>query len=115
MGLNRKATATIANGASLSGAILLGAGVPLALEMPAAFTGTSITFQGSDDGVTYQNLYDDAAQEITVTVAASRNVTLPASLLAGYKFLKLRSGTAGSPTAEGGDRTIGIINRLDLP
>ena len=112
-GINRDATATIANGASLSSAIALGAGVPLGLQMPASFTGTAITFQTSHDGMTYQNLYDDAGNEISVTVAASQNVSLPASVMAAWRFLKIRSGTAGSPTAEGGARTLTLINRVE--
>lgn len=112
MAQNRDATATIANAASLSGAICLGAGVPLAVQMPAAFTGTELTFQGSIDNATFQNIYDGAV-ELSVTVAASLMVGLPASVLAGWTYLKLRSGTAGSPTAEGGARTLKVINRVE--
>jgi YD repeat-containing protein len=112
-GINRDATVTIANGASLSGAVFLGAGVPLAVQMPAAFTGTQLTFQTSHDGTTYQNMYDDSGNEVAVTVAASRNVALPASMMAAWRYLKLRSGTAASPTAEGGNRTIMLVNRLE--
>lgn len=112
-GINRDATVTIANGASLSGAVMLGAGVPLAVQMPAAFTGTQLTFQTSHDGSTYQNLYDDAGNEIAVTVAASSNVALPASVMAAWRYVKLRSGTASVPTTEAADRTLKLINRLD--
>lgn len=111
--INRQATATIANGASLSGAVCLGQGVPLSIQMPSAFTGTALTFQGSNDNSTYQNLYDDAGNELTVTVAASRNVLLPASALAGWTFLKVRSGTSGSPTTEAAARTLKINNRVE--
>lgn len=111
-GINRTATVTITSGQSLSSGFCIGAGVPLAVQMPAAFTGTEITFQGSLDGTTYQNVYDGAF-EVSVTVAASRNVGLPASSLAAYTYLKLRSGNAATPTAEAGTRTLTISNRLD--
>jgi hypothetical protein len=92
---------------------MLGAGVPLAVQMPASFTGTQLTFQTSHDGITYQNLYDDAGSEIAVTVAASTNVALPASVMAAWRYVKLRSGTAGTPTAEAAERTLKIINRIE--
>jgi hypothetical protein len=111
--INRQATVTIANGQSLSAAFCVGQGVPLSVQMPAAFTGTALTFQGSGDNTTYQNLYDDAGNELSVVVAASRNVKLPASDLAGYPFLKIRSGTAGTPTTEGADRTLLVNNRVE--
>jgi hypothetical protein len=111
--INRTATVTIANGQSLSAAFCLGQGVPLSVQMPAAFTGTSITFQGSNDNSTYQNLYDDAGNEITVLVSASRNVKLPAADLAGFSYYKIRSGTAGTPAVEAADRTLVVHNRVE--
>jgi len=111
-GIIRDATVTIANGASLSGAVSLGAGDPVSIQMPTAFTGTQLTFQVSHDNSTFQNLYDAAGSEVTVTVAASRNVPLPSPLQAGWRYLKIRSGTAATPTAEGGARTITLINKI---
>lgn len=112
-GMNRTATATIASAASLSGPVCVGAGVPLAVQMPAAFTGAELTFQGSVDGTTYQNVVDGGS-EVSVTVAASQNVPLPASVLAAFTFIKLRSGTAAVPTAEAADRTLIIFNRVEF-
>ena len=57
--------ALIKSGESLSTPVDLGAA-------------TSITFQVSADGVTWQNLYTDAGTEVAATVAASRNVSLAA-------------------------------------
>jgi hypothetical protein len=111
--INRTAAATIASGQSLSAAICVGAGVPLAVQMPAAFTGTSLTFQGSIDGTTYQNVYD-GSMEVSVDVAAGRTVVLPAAALAAFPFLKIRSGTAGSPTSEGGDRVLTVLNQVQI-
>ena len=111
--MTRSATVTIANGASLSGAVMLGAGVPLAIQMPAAFTGTELTFQGSNDGITFYDIYDGGA-ELSVTAAASQNVVLPASALAGFNRLKVRSGTASVPTAEAAERTLTLNKRVDF-
>jgi hypothetical protein len=52
------ATATIASAATTSGAITLGANTITGMVLPAAFTGTALSFQVSADGATYGALYD---------------------------------------------------------
>jgi hypothetical protein len=113
MPLRETKEATIANGASLSGAIAVGQGVPVAILMPGTFTGTSMTFQGSLDGTTFTNLYDTSGTEVSITVAASRLISLEAIFFPAIPYLKVRSGTAGSPTAEGGARTLSIVTRRE--
>jgi hypothetical protein len=105
------AAAVIANGASLSGAVALGAGAPVAIATPAAWTAANLTFQGSVDGTTFLNLYDDAGTEVTVTAAVDRYIALSASLFAGCRFLKIRSGTAGTPVNQGAARTLTVVTR----
>lgn len=101
---------TIANGASLSDALNIASRNFFGIIMPATWTTAVMTFQGSYDGTTYYNLYDDAGDEVTFTVDASRYViiTSPAKFL-GLKKLKIRSGTSGSAVNQGGARTIGVI------
>jgi hypothetical protein len=106
-----KATVTIANGASLSSGFSVGAGVPLALEMPSSWTAANITFQASQDGTNYSNLYDMSGTEITVVVAASRYVAMEGINFAGFSYLKLRSGTSGTPVNQGGARTSTVVSR----
>lgn len=103
-------TVTIANGASLSGALNIASRNFFGIIMPSSWTSASLTFQGSFDGTTYYNLYDEGGNEVTFTVAASRYVIIstPAKFL-GLKKLKIRSGTSGSAVNQGGDRTIGVI------
>jgi len=103
-------TVTIANGASLSGALNIGARDLFGLIMPSAWTSAAITFQGSFDGTNYFNLYDDAGNEISFTVAASRYVVIssPAKFF-GLKKLKIRSGTSGSAVNQAAERVIGVI------
>lgn len=114
----KKTTATIANGASLSGAIDMnrirssaegmgGHGIHLAaIQMPSAWTAANITFQGSVDGSTYYDLYDQYGTEILVTAAASRVILLDLSMFAGINFVKLRSGTTGTAVNQAADRAI---------
>jgi hypothetical protein len=104
-----KFTASIASSGSLSASIALQTRRPLALQMPSAFTGTSLTYQCSYDNETFADLYDDAGTEVTTTVAASRYIALEPATFAGCEFLKVRSGTAASPTAEGAARSIQVL------
>jgi len=110
---SRTATVTIASGQSLSAAVALGAGVPLAMQIPAAITGTELTVQGSLDGITYTDIFDSGV-ELSIPVLASQNVVLPASALAGFSYFKFRSGTASVPTNQGAARTLVLHNRVDF-
>lgn len=100
---------TIANGTSLSDAIEFGGDALVEIVMPAAWTAAGLTFQVSHDGVTYQNLYDAAGTEVQISVAASRNVRLSPTDWIGVPYLKVRSGTSGTPVNQGAARTIQII------
>lgn len=106
----KKINATIANGAQTSGAIRIppnqsGLSLLCGLSMPAAFTGTTMTFTVSTDaGTTFNALYDDTGTQISVTVAASRYIRLIPSLFAGIDHLKIVSGSA-----EGAARTVGLV------
>jgi len=96
-------TAVIANGATVSASIYCGNKVAVALQMPAAFTGTTITFQGSYDGTTFQAVNVGGAA-YSETVAASLNIALDATVLAGFRYLKVVSGSA-----EGAARSV-LVN-----
>lgn len=105
--------ATIANGASLSAAIELGVvGAALVgIEMPAAWTAANLTFQASVDGTNFNNLYDKDGNEVTVTASTSRYIGLIPSLFAGFRAMKIRSGTSGAAVNQGGDRILKIVTR----
>lgn len=96
-------TATIANAAQLSSAIENKYGAELGLVVPAAFTGTAVTFEVSADGTTYQGLYDTAGNAVSVTVAQGRSYVLPSELLP-WPYFKVKSGSA-----EGGARTLTVV------
>lgn len=81
------------------------------LDMPSGWDAAGITFQVSEDGQTYRNLYDAAGNEKALTVAASRAIYLPPLDFAGIRFIKVRSGTAGSPVNQTADRTIRLVTR----
>ena len=104
-------TATIASGASLSGAVDLGDNVIVALSMPASWTTAVLSFQGSHDGVTYQELKDtyDALLSYNPLVASNRAVE-PQHFL-GWRYIKVRSGTAAVPVNQAAERVITLITR----
>jgi hypothetical protein len=99
-------TVSIANGATVSSAIdLQGRGL-VQVIMPAAFTGSAITFQASPDNVTFQALYNTANTALSMTVTQGRTYMISPSDLVGVRYLKLVSGSA-----EGAARTITLVSR----
>lgn len=101
-------TATIANGASLSGAVDLGGRKLVAIVMPSAWDAASLTFQASPDGVTYYNLYDGATERALV-VSANYYSALGIGDWVGTRFLKIRSGTAGAAVNQTAARSITLV------
>jgi len=101
---------TIANGASLSGAVdFYVTDNPVALQMPAAWTTANLTVQASFDGTTFTDVYSDDGTEKVITAAASRWIYLNITQFLGVRQIKLRSGTSGSPVSQGAARTIYLI------
>lgn len=99
----------IANGQTVSDTIDLDAGghghaVGGSFLIPAAFTGTAITYQVSGDGSNFTVLNDTADADISQGAAVDRWVPLPDGVFA-HRYLKLVSGSA-----EGAARVI----RVDL-
>lgn len=80
--------------------------------MPADWTAANLTFQGSHDNATFQNLYDDGGTEINVTAADDRNISVSAEIslaISAFRWLKVRSGTAGTAVNQGAARTITLV------
>jgi hypothetical protein len=106
-------TATIANGESVSGEIMIPDDIRyLAILMPAAWTAANLTFEASEEtGGTFRDVYTDAGDEVTVSAAVSRaiSIDLNSSALAPYQYLKIRSGTTAVPVAQGAARELIIV------
>ena len=101
------ASFSIGNGASLSDAVRLSGSALTEIVMPAAWTPAGITFQTSHDGVTYQDMWRSG--EVAVVVAAAQNVRLDPGDFIGINYIKLRSGTSGTPVNQGAARTINVM------
>lgn len=105
-------TVTIAVGASLSGVLDTAHKAILAFSCPAGMEGTAFTFQTSYDAITYQDLYDKFGTEVSVTVAASRNVRVDLSDHLHARYWKIRTGTAAVPVVQAGaDAVITVAMR----
>lgn len=75
-------------------------------SIPAAFTGTAVTFQVSEaDGGTFQALYDETGTAVSVPVAAGRSYSAPAAL-AAWPYFKIVSGSA-----EAAARTLAVVGK----
>ncbi len=104
-------TVTISSGQSLSGAANIGKGVIVGFAVPT-ITNAALTFQGSADGDTYYDVYDDDGTTETSIGASTgaRFVEAPTALV-GLPFIKVRSGTTGSGVNQGADRAIVVISK----
>ena len=114
-GSNTAEDATIESGASLSGALNLGGRSLVGLKMPAAWTAASLTFEVSQEDADYVPLYWNGA-EYTIEAAggadAGLGVSLEPAAFAGWNYVKIRSGTAGTPVNQGAQRVIKAISRV---
>ena len=99
---------TILNTASLSAAVDLKGADVLRIAMPAAWTAADLTFQVSDDaGGTFRNVYWDWGPEMVIDADVAMSIELsPFVGLHNIDQIKVRSGTAAVPVAQGGDRVI---------
>ena len=71
--------------------------------LPAAFTGTAVSFKVSvDKGTTYAPLYDSSNTLVSVTVTAARAYAFPISLFPFTNVIIV------SNAAEGADRAISV-------
>lgn len=89
--------ATIADGAALSDAVYVEGGIITGIRMPAVWDAAVITFEVSMDDVTYLDAYNSAGAEHTITAVASTHIWVDPVDFAGYRWIKVRSGTSAAP------------------
>jgi len=104
--------ATIAAAGSLSAALHIPNGHEVvALLMPAVWTAAGITFQASADKSAFGDVFAAGGTEYTLTVVATNYVVIPTGSLHGARYIKVRSGTTGTPVAQAAERTITIVTK----
>lgn len=95
-----EAKVTILSGASESNPLHLGAFAQCGIKLPANFTGTSISFLVSADGVSFVGFYDNANALVSITVTQNRAYALPINIFP-FTWIKLKSNAN-----EGADRIV---------
>lgn len=102
--VNPAAVATIASSAQESSAIACGGMALVGIYLPAAFTGTALTFEACTTvGGTYQPVFNSAGA-VSYTVAQGNYYAIDPKDFQGIQFLKIKSGTA-----EGAARTLNCV------
>jgi hypothetical protein len=102
-------TVTFTAGQSISSVINLGGETIVGIIFPPVWSIASATFQVSVDGTNWHDLYDESG-EVTVSSASStRAVSLDPVKTFPYPYVKLRSGTSGTPVNQVSNRTLTIV------
>lgn len=107
-GISEDVDVVIASGASLSAGTPLAGYVLCGFYMPATWTAASMTFQASDDGVTFGDIYFGGS-ELSYDVAGGQYVAVEPSQFMGVRHLKVRSGASGAGVNQGADRSIKLM------
>lgn len=105
------AAATSVSVTTISAAIDLAEERLFAIQMDTAWTAAAITFQASQDGTNYFDLYDQAG-EVTISSAvalASKMIVVDPSVFMGFRYLKVRSGTSAAGVTQGAGRTLQAV------
>jgi len=110
----RMARVTVASGDSLSSATDLSGLTIVGIMVPGAWTTAKFSFQAGWSIDNMADVYDDisgTATERTVAAVAGTYIPCFPSSYAGFKCLKIRSGTASVPVAQTGTRNIVLVCR----
>jgi len=107
-------TATISSGNSLSAAVDLRNEYVEKILMPAAWDAAALTFQVCEtESGTYRDLYTETAEFSVSAAGAGRAIVVPPERWLGGAWLKVRSGTSGTPVNQTADRAIQLeVRRL---
>ena len=104
-------TVTIADSASLSEEIDLGSAVLVALQPDSGWNTNAISFQSRGEDNALGTLKYEGVEVSAAAVVALDMITFSPSKFAGVRYLKVRSGTAGSAVNQTGDSILTLILR----
>lgn len=96
----------------LSASIDLNGKTPVAIIIGGTWATADITFKGSADGTNFYDVYYNSSgtrTEYVLPAAASSFLKIPYADLLGIHYLKIRSGTTGTPVDQTGSPTITLV------
>jgi hypothetical protein len=107
---------TILTGTALSAAIPTGAGTPVGVAMPAAWTAASMTFQMSaDGGATWLEVANpDGTLFVITTPLANSFIQINSNLWMGINNVKIRSGPVGGPVNQLAQRDFFLLTQPQI-
>ncbi len=97
-------SASIASGATKSEAINIGGCTLGGIIFPSTMTGSTVTFEVSNDGVTFYPFKNSAGTSVSVTVSVSSWIGLSVADFSCVQYIKVVSGST-----EGALRQISLI------
>lgn len=104
---------TIPNGGSLSNGVFTRNLDLFGILMPSAWTNAQLTFQVSDNGEDWYDLYDDTNEFSLPTQSVAADHAISGGVLAdvfhAYNWIKVRSGTSAAGVNQGADRIIKLV------
>ncbi|MDE2103763.1 MAG: hypothetical protein KGL39_41380 [Patescibacteria group bacterium] len=105
--------ALIADGTAETAEVDLAGTSLTAIVVPSGWTAANLTFQVSADGTTYADLYSATGSEYVVDVPSGGDcaITVPPLDFEGFRRMKVRSGTSGTPVNQTGAKTLTLICR----
>ncbi|MGV8131611.1 MAG: hypothetical protein ACP5N7_05935 [Candidatus Pacearchaeota archaeon] len=83
----------------------------IAIIIPSTWTTANLTFLASLGNGVWYNIYTYDGTELTYTAAASRWLIVKPIDFAGIRYLKIRSGTSGTPVLQADDRDVSLVKR----
>lgn len=108
-------TASIANGASVSGSIDLTMTALLGFIVPAAWTAAALNIEVSADNATWATagVFDGNSSTVSSwsALTAGAAYAVDAAAMLPWRYARLRSGTAAAPVNQGAQRDFTIITR----
>jgi len=105
---------TIEPGESESDSVDCSAGQLVRITMPTEWTKAPLTFMFSTDGVFYNEMYGLDGYAVTIkTVVPGAGVIIPENIGRAIAFLKLRSGSEGSPVVQKDRRAFAVTILTD--
>jgi hypothetical protein len=108
----RTASVTIANGQALSTvADLRGLGQVITVIMPSTWTAAALTFQASIDGANFFDVRYNGAEVMDSAPPVSKWIAFDPAVFAAARYLKIRSGTSGTPVNQAAERTLTLAVR----